>query len=86
MDQKSPTCVMVAAWLLNEIRTRGRLDCAAATALVLRAFGSRFVTESRGKRSQLRRQLLNELHRIGYGQIDHFYSPGRCRLWLARPA
>jgi hypothetical protein len=84
MDRKSPTYLSVAAWLWDEIRARGRMDEEAAADLVLRAFGSRFVTRSKGKPLRVSRHVVYRLHRLAGGRIDHFSSPGKCRLWVVR--
>jgi hypothetical protein len=85
MDRKSPTFLSVAAWLWDQIRARGRLDEETASALVLRAFGPRFVTRSKGKPLRVSPQVVYRLHRLASGRIDHFSSPGKSRLWVARP-
>ncbi|HJZ90989.1 MAG TPA: hypothetical protein VKE40_08960 [Gemmataceae bacterium] len=85
MDRKSPTFLSVAAWLWDEIRARGRLDEEAAAALVRQAFGPRFVTRVKGKPLRVSCHVVYRLHRLAGGRIDHFSSPGKCRLWIARP-
>jgi hypothetical protein len=86
MGQQPATFVAVAAWLWDEIRARGRLDEEAASALVLKTFGPRFVTRSKGQAVRVSRQVVYKLRGLADGQLDYYYSPRKCGLWVARRA
>jgi Family of unknown function (DUF6953) len=85
MDRESPTFLAVATWLANEIQARGRLDEETAVALIFQKFGRRFVTRSKGKPPRVSRHVVYRLHKVAGGRIDHYSSPGKYRLWVARP-